>query len=43
MRLTARGNHRVLAFRTIADLDGVENIMQHHIAEASRYRAKDQE
>ncbi len=41
MNLTARGYHRVLKVaRTLADLDAVENIAQHHIAEALSYRKR---
>ena len=41
MKLTARGYHRVLKVaRTLADLDAVENIAQHHIAEALSYRKR---
>jgi len=37
--LTARGYHRVLRVaRTIADLDGAEQVAQQHIAEAAGYR-----
>jgi magnesium chelatase family protein len=40
MRLSARGYHRVLRVaRTIADLDGVEQIGRLHLAEALSYRA----
>ena len=39
MRLTARGYHRVLRVaRTIADLEGAENVRRVHIAEALSYR-----
>lgn len=43
MKLTARGYHRVLRVaRTIADLDGAENIMKTHISEAISFRQKRQ-
>src|SRR5260370_33392334 len=39
MKLTARGYHRVLRVaRTLADLDGTENIGRLHLAEALSYR-----
>jgi magnesium chelatase family protein len=38
--LSARGFHRTLKLaRTIADLDGVENVSRRHLAEALAYRA----
>lgn len=41
MRLTARGYHRVLRVaRTLADLNGVDNIGKRHIAEALSYRQR---
>jgi magnesium chelatase family protein len=41
MRLTARGYHRVLKLaRTIADLEGVEQIASSHLAEAVQYRSQ---
>jgi magnesium chelatase family protein len=40
MRLSARGYHRVLRVaRTLADLDGTENVGRIHLAEALSYRA----
>jgi magnesium chelatase family protein len=40
MRLLARGYHRVLRVaRTLADLDGADNISRRHLAEALSYRA----
>jgi magnesium chelatase family protein len=40
MRLSARGYHRVLRVaRTLADLDGIEQVGRVHIAEALSYRA----
>tara|TARA_R110002096_G_scaffold309403_4_gene504062 strand:- start:94515 stop:96029 length:1515 start_codon:yes stop_codon:yes gene_type:complete len=43
MKLTARGYHRVLRVaRTIADLDGTENINKVHISEAVSFRKKRQ-
>jgi magnesium chelatase family protein len=39
MRLSARGYHRVLRVaRTLADLDGAEQVGRLHIAEALSYR-----
>ena len=39
MKLSARGYHRILRVaRTLADLEGVENIAAHHVAEAVNYR-----
>lgn len=41
LRLTARGFHRVLKLaRTLADLEGAENIGRQHLAEALGYRAR---
>ena len=40
MRLTARGYHRVLRVaRTLADLDGSDQVGRLHLAEALSYRA----
>ena len=40
MHLSARGYHRVLRVaRTLADLDGVQNVGRVHLAEALSYRA----
>ena len=39
MRFSARGYHRVLRVaRTLADLDGAENVERIHLAEALSYR-----
>ncbi len=39
MKLTARGYHRVLRVaRTLADLEGAQQIARHHIAESLAYR-----
>ncbi len=41
LRLSARGYHRVLKLaRTLADLDGAENVSRIHLAEALSYRAR---
>jgi magnesium chelatase family protein len=41
MRLTARGYHRVLRVaRTLADLDGTEQVRRVHLAEALSYRQR---
>jgi magnesium chelatase family protein len=40
MHLSARAYHRILKLaRTIADVEGVEKIKVHHVAEALQYRA----
>ena len=40
MRLSARGFHRVIKLaRTLADLDGEDNVRRLHLAEALSYRA----
>lgn len=42
LHLSARGYHRVLKIaRTIADLDGAEEISPEHVAEALQYRPKE--
>ena len=43
MKLTARGYHRVLRIaRTLADMDGAENISKIHVSEAVSFRQKRQ-
>ena len=42
MELSARAYHKILRVaRTIADIDGCENIMQIHLMEAISYRITD--
>ena len=44
MNLTARSYHKILKVaRTIADLEGQENISEEHLAEAAGYRPRDPE
>ncbi len=41
LRLTARGYHRVLKVaRTLADLQGAEDVLRSHVAEALAYRQR---
>ncbi len=43
MNLSARGYHRIIKVaRTIADLEGEENIREPHLLEAIGYRSADQ-
>ena len=43
LALTARGCHRILKVaRTLADMEGTEQVLERHLAEAVSYRAVDQ-